>query len=196
MDDRTERTVDTTHLTSEMVRVLAHPMRARLLGLLRTEGSATASALAARVGTNSGATSYHLRQLAEVGLVDEDVSRGNKRDRWWRATHRSHSWRESEHDTDPEARSAADWLTRYAHREYGRRVEAWHDDRAEWPVAWRDASDQSDMAVHVNPAQLSELARRVHALVAEYRTAADPDDETAEPVTVLFYAFPQQRIGA
>ena len=45
------------------------------------------TALAEKLGTNTGATSYHLRQLAEVGLVAEDPDRGTSRQRWWQAAH-------------------------------------------------------------------------------------------------------------
>ncbi len=48
---------------------LAHPLRLRLLGLLRAYGPSTATKLAARCGESSGLTSYHLRQLAEAGFV-------------------------------------------------------------------------------------------------------------------------------
>ena len=60
-----------------------------MLGLLRSEGPATATTLATRLGLNSGATSYHLRQLEKHGFIVEDTSRGNARDRWWRAAHQS-----------------------------------------------------------------------------------------------------------
>ena len=53
----------------EALRALSHPVRLRLLGLLRMDGPSTASALATRLGLNSGATSYHLRQLAQHGFV-------------------------------------------------------------------------------------------------------------------------------
>ena len=69
------------------LKALSHPVRLRMLGLLRAEGPATATALAARLGLNSGATSYHLRQLAAHGFVEDDASRGNGRDPWWRAAH-------------------------------------------------------------------------------------------------------------
>src|SRR4051812_14770407 len=52
------------------LRALAHPLRNRLLGLLRLDGPATASRLARVVGESSGATSYHLRQLAAYGFVE------------------------------------------------------------------------------------------------------------------------------
>ena len=43
------------------LKALAHPVRLRMLGMLRVDGPATATQLAARLGLNSGATSYHLR---------------------------------------------------------------------------------------------------------------------------------------
>jgi DNA-binding transcriptional ArsR family regulator len=52
--------------------MLAHPLRSRLLAELRQHGAATATSLAARLQTNSGATSYHLRKLAEVGVVEDN----------------------------------------------------------------------------------------------------------------------------
>ncbi len=57
--------------------------------LLRLEGPATATQLAQQLKLNTGATSYHLRQLAEHGFIEEDHERGDARDRWWRAAHES-----------------------------------------------------------------------------------------------------------
>ena len=68
------------------LRALAHPLRVRMIGLLRTEGPATATTLAKRLGESTGATSYHLRQLAAYGLIEEDPERhGHGRERWWRS---------------------------------------------------------------------------------------------------------------
>ena len=53
------------------VRALAHPLRLELLDLLRFEGPSTATLLANRVGESSGTTSYHLRQLARYGYIEE-----------------------------------------------------------------------------------------------------------------------------
>jgi DNA-binding transcriptional ArsR family regulator len=65
------------------LRALAHPLRLRLLEVLR-EGPATASQLGRALGESSGATSYHLRVLARAGRVEEEVERGGSRERWWR----------------------------------------------------------------------------------------------------------------
>src|SRR5699024_3481266 len=67
------------------LKALARPVRLRIRGLLRTLGPATASQIARRLGVNSGATSYHLRQLAEHGFIEEAPDLGTRRERWWRA---------------------------------------------------------------------------------------------------------------
>src|SRR3954449_2903631 len=90
------------------LRALSHPTRLKMLGILRTDGPATATTLATRLRINTGQTSYHLRQLAQHGFVVEDTERGNNRDRWWRAAHQC--TRTDEQDptvaADPEALDA------------------------------------------------------------------------------------------
>ena len=71
------------------LRALSHPTRMKMLMRLRVEGPATATQLARELSLNTGATSYHLRQLAAHGFIVEDAERGDARDRWWRAAHRS-----------------------------------------------------------------------------------------------------------
>src|SRR3954449_2802661 len=71
------------------LRALSHPTRLKMLMLLRLEGPATATQLAQQLKLNTGATSYHLRQLAEHGFIEEDGERGDARDRWWKAAHES-----------------------------------------------------------------------------------------------------------
>ncbi len=77
-DDHTARPAN-----RDQMRAMAHPLRLRLLELLR-DGPSTATRLADDLGESSGATSYHLRILAKAGLVEDDAERGNARERWWR----------------------------------------------------------------------------------------------------------------
>ncbi|MDO7882294.1 ArsR/SmtB family transcription factor [Salinibacterium soli] len=65
------------------LKALAHPLRVQLLDHLSVHGASTASALADKLGESSGATSYHLRQLAKHGFVREVEGRGTGRERWW-----------------------------------------------------------------------------------------------------------------
>src|SRR5690606_22078525 len=97
------------HLDARSLRGLAHPLRMQLLNALRRGGPATASQLAERLGESSGATSYHLRQLAAHGFVEDAPEHGRGRERWWRAAHEGVRFDDAlVRDGDPEIRGAAD----------------------------------------------------------------------------------------
>jgi len=177
------------HPTGHQLRVLAHPLRSRLLGALRFHGPATATALAARLGTNTGATSYHLRQLADAGLVEDDPDRPGGRDRWWRAAHEATAWRSADYEDDPDARAADEWLLRHHAHTTGSWVHQWLDERAEWPAEWRDAADQSDYHLDLTPDGLRALTAELHEVLARHRDAAEVSPET-ERVSVVLHAFP------
>ncbi|CAM5570139.1 hypothetical protein SANTM175S_04154 [Streptomyces antimycoticus] len=100
---------DVRVLDPRTLRGLAHPLRMRLLTALREYGPATASQLADRLGESSGATSYHLRQLATYGFVEDDPERGKGRERWWKAAHRGTRWNADKFlaHPDPAVRGAA-----------------------------------------------------------------------------------------
>src|ERR687890_453324 len=89
-------------LDARAVKVLAHPLRSRVLSRLRTAGPATATDLAAALSTNTGATSYHLRKLEAVGLVT-DTGEGEGKRRLWRAATESHQWDNSDFVGDEDA---------------------------------------------------------------------------------------------
>src|SRR5512145_2163235 len=114
------------HIDAAALRVLAHPLRTRLLGLLRIDGPATATVLARALDTNTGATSYHLRKLAEVGLVLEEEG-GAGRERWWRAAHdfTTLSPRDLEGDADAEAAFA--WLKDEYFRQFIEKAQRWRE---------------------------------------------------------------------
>jgi predicted ArsR family transcriptional regulator len=181
-------------LDHRQVRVLAHPLRARLLGQLRLDGPATATRLAEVLGTNTGATSYHLRQLAEVGLVAEAPGAGRGRERWWRAAHDVTSWYPSDYDDDPDARAALRWFENYAVRRLAENAEAWLRAAPDFPAAWRDASAGSDYLLTMDAAQLRALVDELDAVVERHRAAAaDHPAPDARQVQVYVHAHP--RVG-
>ena len=176
------------HLDAHAVKVLAHPLRSRLLSALRSSGPATATALAQQLGTNTGATSYHLRKLATVGLVEE-TGEGHGRERPWRAATEMHGFTQRDVAYDPDGRAAADWLRRYYLRSFIDRFEHWLDVHETWPMAWQEVADASDYALRLTPARLAELETAVSELLARYRDP-DPDDPEARRVEVHIHAFP------
>ncbi len=153
---------------SEAMKALAHPLRVRLLGLLRADGPSTASRLAERLGLSSGLTSYHLRLLAGAGLIIDQPERGTARDRWWAATHESTTWR---YEDFGDARawdaamgdSAMLWET-FRHRA----VEAFESDRSAWSEEWTAVADRSDALLRLTPAETEALNAALTAAIDPY----------------------------
>ena len=178
------------HLDSAQLRVLAHPLRSRLLSALRAFGPATATELAQRLQTNSGATSYHLRQLADVGLIEEQPEDAGGRRRCWRPAHDFTFYRESSFEGDTADRAAVDWLLGHHIRLVQRWTEDWLESRREWPTEWRDAADQSDYEFALTAEGLAALNRDLHAVVERYRAEADPSAPGAEKCAIVLQSFP------
>ncbi|HEX6877520.1 MAG TPA: helix-turn-helix domain-containing protein [Nocardioidaceae bacterium] len=183
-------------LDERALRVLAHPLRTRLLSLLRADGPATATTLARALDTNTGATSYHLRKLAEVGLVEETAD-GRGRERWWRAAHDMHSWSVSDFVGQPDAEAAREWLEGEYFRSFTEHMERWVAEAADWPLEWRDAAGASDYILRLTPAELREMSSEIYALLERYRTLgasrSGADEADGDRRRVLFYmhAIPQ-----
>ena len=175
-------------LDAQAVKVLAHPLRSRLLSRLRTTGPATATELAAALATNTGATSYHLRKLESVGLVT-DTGDGEGKRRLWRATTDFHSWTNSAFRDDEDASTALEWLQRDYVRNFAERAEHWLDAAPDWPGEWVDVLGLNDTLVTVTPEQMGELQQRMDALITEFRDIGEWDIR-ARRIAVYRYARP------
>ena len=70
-----------------VLRAIAHPVRTRVLDELHASGPARAADVARELGIPANQASFHLRQLAKYGLVEEAPEEArDKRDRVWRST--------------------------------------------------------------------------------------------------------------
>ena len=173
----------------EALRVLSHPLRARILGVLRLEGEANASQLGRRLAESSGATSYHLRQLARFGFVEESEHQGSRRERVWRARHALTT-------IDPlRFTSGVDWevLDEVSALQLGRVVEQserWIRRRAQASPEWASAAGFSDDVVRLTPAACAELHERLIALLAGLE-ADSGQQPGAQWVSVFLAALPQ-----
>jgi DNA-binding transcriptional ArsR family regulator len=178
-------------LDPRTLRGLAHPLRMRLLGSLRWDGPATASQLADRLGESSGATSYHLRQLAAHGFVEDDPERGKGRERWWKASVDGTSFDDSLFSNpDPAVRGAADLFMHEVATLHTEEVGTWLGTKREWPEEWRRSADLSDWTLRLTAAQAHELNEKVHELIESYRDM-EPEGEDAAQVRMHLHAFPR-----
>lgn len=179
---------DLLRLDARALRVLAHPLRSRLLSELRLHGPATATGLADRLATNTGATSYHLRKLESVGLV-VDTGTGEGKRRVWEASTRGHEWHPSDFVHDEEAQASMTWLTRHYTETMVERADHWYQTERDWPLAWRDVLGSSDDGIVVTPDQARALADELRAVVRRYRDAGT-GDPAAIRVRTFTYLLP------
>ncbi|WP_437720336.1 ArsR/SmtB family transcription factor [Sorangium sp. So ce861] len=164
----------------ETLKAVAHPIRTKLLALLRYEGPATASELGRRLDESSGSTSYHLRQLARYGFVEEVSQQPNRRDKRWRATHRFTSWSWAEFAGDPEGRQISDALERRVLASAVDAFQRWSAERDTLDVRWADAGGVHDDLLRLTPSQLTRLTEELGEVFARYRSL--PPDAGDEPV--------------
>ncbi|MFD7444733.1 ArsR/SmtB family transcription factor [Streptomyces sp. NPDC059909] len=172
------------------LKALTHPLRIRLLGLLRQDGPATASELAVRTGESSASTSYHLRVLAKYAFVTEAEHRDG-RERRWRAVHRTTSWSNEAMEATDESRAFAKASrgAQLAHleqtfRQYDEAVAA-----GRIGAEWLKPSGMSDDLVRLTPESLAELWRTVERRAGEL-AARDADDPRARQVILLVAGVP------
>lgn len=166
----------------QVMRALAHPARIAIMEYLNVrEGGGTATECAEVAGLSPSATSYHLRALAKFGLVEQAPSRGDARERVWRAP--NPSWMvDAGRDAGPAARAAEQVLMEvYADRDM-ERVRDWSRRAADEPPEWYDKALFNDSLLLLTAEELAELNEAVLTLLKPYhprrRTDAPPGART------------------
>lgn len=176
------------HLTARNLRGIAHPLRVQILTSLRTEGPATATTVARRLDLNTGATSYHLRQLAEYGFITEAPSQGGRRERWWQAAHANTVAPDSEALDGSEGLGIA--YLQALGRVWSDALTAAIEATPSLTPEWHDAQDFGDYALALTPADAKELTAEIHALLRRRTAAAADAPQDAARVTFQFQLFP------
>ncbi|HWS36646.1 MAG TPA: helix-turn-helix domain-containing protein [Actinoplanes sp.] len=180
------------YLSGRQIQVLAHPLRVRLLGHLRADGPATATQLAAELTTNTGATSYHLRQLAEAGLVVEEERAGGGRQRWWRAAHDMSSWQRGFYADDPEATAAAEWMETQQVNRFAELARSWRQSLPGESAEWQEAGGISDYLITLDAEQAEALIEEVDEVIERHRAAAGAEPRPgARPVALYVGVLPE-----
>lgn len=174
------------------LKALVHPARLRMLGILRIDGPTTATILAKRLGLNSGATSYHLRQLATHGFIEPADELGDKRDRWWRAAHEMTSFETADQSGDDLEAGLA--MTQAVLSQHAQNMQRAHEEFRHLPPEWCKAATGSDFTLPLTAKAAQDLNEKLLALLWEAKSAAPEPGEKLEPgmrnFTVQIQAFP------
>jgi hypothetical protein len=172
------------------MRALTHPVRQALIELLVAEGPLTATQAGERIGEPPNTCSFHFRQLAKYGFVEE-AGRGPGRTRPWQLTNAG--MRFSDLHEDAETTLAARALDRMLRERYFARLQAFYDTRSSYPRRWREVTGGSEFVLHVSPDELHALDEQITGLLLQYRDRiTDPALRPADslPVEVLMFAYP------
>jgi DNA-binding transcriptional ArsR family regulator len=177
------------------LRVLAHPVRLRLLQVLYEHDAATATEVAELVGESPANCSWHLRQLAKYGFVEE-TGGGKGRRRPWRAVRRPLHWGDS--DESPEVAAAGDELsTMIIEQELGA-LRSWLTWRRTDPPEWQDVGGLSQGSSWLTAAELAAVDAEIMAIVLRYRDRVlDPAErpEGARRIRMLAWAVPAEPLA-
>ncbi|HVU92923.1 MAG TPA: helix-turn-helix domain-containing protein [Jatrophihabitans sp.] len=172
---------------------LAHPLRRRMLDVLRVYGPSTASQLAERTGQAVGNASHHLKVLAAVELVVEapELAR-DRRERWWRTAGPT---RWAGRDFAADESSAA--IERAASavgidRQVGF-VRAYLAAPEEETRRWPDGPFSTETWLRMTDAELAAFAAEVIELHRRWADRELPDDgQERRPVFAFARAVPAQ----
>ncbi|MFJ8823319.1 ArsR/SmtB family transcription factor [Streptomyces sp. NPDC102467] len=178
------------------LKALAHPLRSRLYRELSLRRVATASQLADEIDEAVALVSYHLRKLAEHGLIEEaEPQRADGRERWWQPASDGVSIRDADFRDAPEKAAAHTAASRLFFEQRADMYRRFLDQRIAWEDAWASAHESSESMMRLTAPELTELVGEMRALLRRYeergRAADDAGDtDGRENVAVHTYAFP------
>jgi len=175
------------------LRALAHPVRIALVEALSIGGPMTATEVGEQIGETPTTCSFHLRQLAKYGFVEE-AGGGKGRSRPWRMTSIGHTIA-STHD-DPQTAIAASTLVRLIRERQLDRYRAWRETQSTYPREWRDAAGDSEYVFYLTAQELDDLNKELLALlrprVLERLTDPSQRPPGSVPVEMLIFSYPME----
>ena len=168
---------DARSATTAMMKAYAHPLRRRIAKAIAAREYARAADLSADLDVPANSISFHLRVLADAGLIEAAPERArDKRDRVWKPTEGAWNVGSPEHPIVDEVLGGV-LMNALAddHVELMRRVLAWAPEY----VSGRDADVHgtfSQRIMRLTAAEFSDLERRIQEVIKEVEDAHDPDD--------------------
>jgi DNA-binding transcriptional ArsR family regulator len=173
------------------MRAVAHPVRIAILEVLGTEGPLTATQAGELIGESPTTCSFHLRQLAKYGFIEE-VAGVAGRKRPWRLVHTGLTY--SDVSDDPETRLAASALSRVLHDFYLDRLKEGLELRRDISTEWQKTTGASEFLLYVTPDEMRSLDESVTTLIKPFiERISNPKKRPkgSIPIELLFFAYPR-----
>jgi DNA-binding transcriptional ArsR family regulator len=178
----------------KVIAAMTHPLRRRLLSVLRLDGPSTVGALAQQTGQAPGSISHHLKALAAAGLVEEvpELAR-DRREHWWRRSTQHIRWTTEDFEGDAEteaiARAAVSLNLEYQLQQL-RQWDARPDDEK---ARWKNGPFTTNTWLRLTDDELSELSKEIIAVLRRWEDRELADDGVERsPVFFFGHAVPGQ----
>lgn len=193
MSDEPAQPRSRTLSDARTLRALSHPVRLALLEALRG-GPLTATQAGELLGESPTTCSFHLRQLARYGFVEE-TGGGRGRARPWRMIHTG--WDAPARPDDPEFTRAAQALDQVLLDRTVDRIRRFVGAVPSYTPEWQAAATGSTTVLHLTAAETAEMAAAHRRLADEFRDRwADRHDHPEQrpegtlPVELLIGVYP------
>ncbi|WP_341946820.1 helix-turn-helix domain-containing protein [Microbacterium sp. LWH11-1.2] len=168
---------DPQWMTSAMLKAYSHPLRRRILRLIARREFIRAADAAAELAVPANSVSFHLRTLADAGLIEEAPEKArDRRDRVWTARKGALNVGGPESPVADEALGAA-VIAALAddHQELIRRVIAWTPEY----VAGRTTEIHAaftQRTIRLTEAEFDDVMVKIHEVLSAADEAHDDED--------------------
>jgi len=172
------------------LRALTHPVRLALLEVLNLHEALTATEAGELIGESPTTCSFHLRQLAKYGFVEEAGGAPGRRRPWRLVTRRVLF---SAASADPEMGVASTALEGLLLERWNERFSRWQRARVHYPADWQEAAIGSEFLRYLTPAELRDVGEQIVAIVDRYQdrsTDASRRPPESRPVEIVVFGYP------
>jgi DNA-binding MarR family transcriptional regulator len=172
------------------MRALAHPLRWALMDALLVEDTATATRCAELVGASQATCSFHLRQLARYGFV-EQVESSDRRERPWRMATTEQRWDRVQPD-ETRARAATELTRVFVEREFDK-FRRWLRSALSYPKDWQSAAGHVGAQTWLTADELTDLSKQLREVMTRYKDRLDDPGrrpEGSRPVRLFLMSYP------
>lgn len=173
---------DQVWMTTAMLKAYAHPLRRQMIRLFARREHLRAADVAEDLGVAPNSASFHLRVLADAGLIEEAPEHArDRRDRVWKSRKGSINLGGPEHPVPDEALGTA--MVRSLaedHQEMMARVVAWTPEYLSGRATEIHAAFSQRM-VRLTESEFDAVMERVQEVITEAVDAHDPNDPDGRP---------------